>query len=147
MELVCPCPKCKQRVSPFYHPSIHQLSTLEKTKLCHHPNLSSVLITSFQQIACGGALARDWCHGRQRLSPFYHISQLSHSRDSDFHSFSSSKLSDAKDDRIEGALAIRLIISLDFAVTRSSPDSFASFSTSRQNTRRTEMANVEQTQK
>ena len=69
----------RQRVSPFYHPSIHQLSTLEKTKLCHRPTLSNVLRTSFQQIACGGALARDPCHGQQRVSPFYHISQLSHS--------------------------------------------------------------------
>ena len=48
----------KQRVSPFYHPSIHQISTLEKTKLCHRPILSSLLSTSSQQIADGG-LARD----------------------------------------------------------------------------------------
>ena len=80
-------PESKQRVSPFYHPSIQQLSTLEKTKLCHRPILSSVLSTSFQQIACGGALARDLCHSQQRVSPFYHISQLSHSRDSDFQNF------------------------------------------------------------
>ena len=33
-------------------------------------------------------------------------------------------LSDAEDDRVEGALAISLIIGLDFAVTLSSPDSF-----------------------
>ena len=30
----------RQLVSPFYHPSIHQISTLEKTKLCHRPTLS-----------------------------------------------------------------------------------------------------------
>ena len=29
------------------------------------------------------------CHGRHRVAPFCHISQLSHSRDSDFHSISS----------------------------------------------------------
>ena len=81
-------PEGKQRVSPFYDPSIHQLSTLEKTKLCHRPILSSLLSTSFQRIACG-ALARDLCHGQQRVSPSYHITQLSHSRDSDFHNFSS----------------------------------------------------------
>ena len=112
----------KQWVSPFYRPSIHQISTLEKTKLCHHPILSSLLSTSFQRIG-GGALARDLCHGQQRVSPFYHIPQLSHSRDSDFHYFSS-RLCHAEDDRVEGAFAIRFIIGLDFAVTLSSPDSF-----------------------
>ena len=65
-------PKRRQRVSPFYHPSIHQLSTLEKTKLCHRPTLSSVLSTSFKQIVCGGAVTRDLRHGRQRVAPFYH---------------------------------------------------------------------------
>ena len=81
-------PESRQRVSPFYHPSIHQPSTLEKTKLCHRPILSSVLSTSFQRIFCG-ALARDMCHGQQRVSLFYHTPQLSHSRDSHFHNFSS----------------------------------------------------------
>ena len=33
------------------------------------------------------------------------------------------RLSDAEDDRVEGALAIKLIIGLDFAMTLSSPDS------------------------
>ena len=75
-------------ISPFTHCGIHQLSTLEKTKLCHRPILSSLLSTSFQRIACG-ALACDLCHGQQRVSPFYHIPQLSHSKDSDFHNFSS----------------------------------------------------------
>ena len=71
------------------HLIIHQLSTLEKTKLCHRPILSSVLSTRFQQIVCGGALARDCRHGRQRVAPFYHITQLSHSRETDLHGFSS----------------------------------------------------------
>ena len=106
-------PEGKQRVSPFYHPSIPQLSTLEKTKLCHRPILSSLLSSSFQQIA-GGGLARDLCHGQQRVSPFYHISQLAYSEDFDFHNFSSPGFSDAEDDRLEGALAIKLIIGLDF---------------------------------
>ena len=39
-----------------------------------------VLSTSFQQID-GGGLARDLCHGQQRVSPFYHISQLAYSED------------------------------------------------------------------
>ena len=110
-------PESEQRVSPFYHPSIHQLSTLEKTKLCHRPILSSELSTSFQRIACGGGQARFLGRCTQRVAPFYHISQLSHSSDSDFHNFSSPGFSDVEDDRFEGALAIRLIIGLDFAVT------------------------------
>ena len=40
-------PNRRQKVAPFYHPSIYQLSTLEKTKLCHHPTLSSVLRRNF----------------------------------------------------------------------------------------------------
>ena len=37
------------RVVSFCHPSIHQLSTtLEKTKLCHRPTLSSALRKNFQ---------------------------------------------------------------------------------------------------
>ena len=78
----------KQRVSPFYHPSIHQISTLEKTKLYHRSILSSLLSACFQQIGSGG-LARDLCHGKQRVSPFYHISQLAYSEDFDFRNFSS----------------------------------------------------------
>ena len=84
----------KQRVSRFYHPSIHQISTLEKTKLYHRPILSSLLC--FQRIG-GGGLAPDLCYGN-----FYHKSQLSHY------------------DRVEGALEIKLIIGFDFAVTLSS---------------------------
>ena len=95
---------------------------LRRPTPCHRPILSSLLSTSFQQIA-GGGLARDLRHGKQRVSPLYHISQLSNSRDFDFHNFSSHGLSAAEDDRVEGALAIRLIIGLDFAVTLSSPHS------------------------
>ena len=39
--------------------------------------------TRFQQIG-GGGLARDLCHGQQRVSPFYHTSQLAYSEDFDF---------------------------------------------------------------
>ena len=82
-------PKRLQRVAPFYHPSIYQLSTLEETKLCYHPTLSSVLSTSCQQIACGDGQARFLGRCPQRVAPFDHVSQLSLSRDSDFQSFSS----------------------------------------------------------
>ena len=82
-------PKKRQRVFPFYHPSIHQVSTLEKTKVYHRPILSSLLSACFQRIGGGGGLARDLCHGEQRVTPFYHISQLAYSEDFDFHNFSS----------------------------------------------------------
>ena len=49
--------------------------------------------------------------------------QLSHSRDSDFQRFSSPGFLTQKMTELAGALAIRLIIGLDFAVTLSSPDS------------------------
>ena len=55
--------------------------------------------------------------------PFYHISQLAYSEDFDFSYLVFTRLSDAEDDRAEGALAIKLIIGFDFAVTLSSPDS------------------------
>ena len=47
-----------QRDSPFNHPSIYQLSTLEKTMLCHRPTLSSGLNMKFWQIVCGDGQAR-----------------------------------------------------------------------------------------
>ena len=42
---------------------IYQLSTLEKTKLCHRPTLSSVLSTSFQQIVSCDAKEMQRCKG------------------------------------------------------------------------------------
>ena len=70
IETRVPLPKGKQRVSPVNHPSLHQLSNLEKTKLCHRP--IRPMSACFQQI--GGGLARDLRHGKQRVSPFYHLS-------------------------------------------------------------------------
>ena len=43
--------------------------------------------------------------------------------DLDFHNFSSPVLLEVEDDTNDGVLAIRFIIGLDFAVTRSSPES------------------------
>ena len=87
MNLVWPCPMAsKQRVSPFFHPTIHQLSTLEKTNLCHRPILSSLLSTSFQQID-GGGMARNMCHGQQRIPRFFNIPLLVYSKNFDFHNF------------------------------------------------------------
>ena len=114
--------------SVFYHPSIHQIPTLEKTKLCQRPILSSLLSACFQRIG-GGGLARDLCHGKQRVSPLHHISQLAYSEDW-LSQLLFTGLSDAEDDRSEGALAIKFIIGLDFAVTVSSPvSSFVLFDT------------------
>ena len=67
-------PKRLQWVAPFCHPSIHQLSTLEKTKLCHRPILSSVLCTSFQRIFLW------WCPGAWLVSrPTTGVTVLSYS--------------------------------------------------------------------
>ena len=52
------CAVRSQRVSPFYVPSIHQISTLEKTKFYQHSILSS--LTSV----------------RNNGSPFYRTSQF-----------------------------------------------------------------------
>ena len=116
-------PKSKHRVSAFYHPSIHQFSTLEKTKLYHYPNLTSVLNTSFQQIACACALARDLCHGRQRVSPFFHIFSF-RTPGTDFHNFSSPGFLTPKMTELREPLHSDSPFCLDFAVTLSSPDSF-----------------------
>ena len=122
-----------QRVAPFYHPSTYQFSTLEKTKLCHHPTLSSVLSTR---------------HGRQRITPFDHFSQLSHSRGSNFHSLSSPGFLTPKMTELREPLQSRLIIGLDFAVTLSSPECcWTLFAIPSEQTVELKMANVEQTQK
>ena len=64
---------------------------------------------------------------KQRVSPFYRTSQRADSEEFDFRDWYSTKLSDAVEDSADGALsllrAIRFILGLDFAVTRSSPDS------------------------
>ena len=110
----------KQQVSPFHHPSIHQISTLEENKFYQYSILSSLMSVLSQRV--GGA--RDWCHGRQLFSPFYHTSQLSRWE----ACLVFPGLSDAADDRADGGLSmlrvIKLTIVLDFAVTLSSPDSF-----------------------
>ena len=67
----------KQRVSPFYRPSIHQISTLEKTKFYQHSILSSFMSVRIQRV---GALLLS----KQRVSPFYRISQLADSENFDY---------------------------------------------------------------
>ena len=59
-------------------------------------------------------------HCRQRVSLVFPLSQHSYSRDLDFHNFSSPGLAEVEDDTFDGTLQLRLIIGLDFAVTRSS---------------------------
>ena len=113
-------PKWRQRVSPFYHPSIHQLSTLEKTKLCHQSNLSSVLSTSFQQIVVVHwlVICVTTDNGLRRSIIFLSF----RTPGTDLHNFFPG-LSDAEDDRVVGVLAKRLIVGLNFAVTLSCPES------------------------
>ena len=77
-------------VSRVAHTSKCQFSTLEKTKLGYHPTLSSVLRKSFQQIVHDKNQMRSFGRCRQQVAPFAPLSQLSHSKDFDFQSFSSS---------------------------------------------------------
>ena len=58
---------------------------------------------------------------RHRVSPVFPLSRQLYSRDFDFHNFSG--LTEVEDDTFDGTLAIRLIIGLDFDVTRFSPES------------------------
>ena len=67
----------KKRVSLFYHPSIHQISTLEKTKFHQHSILSTLMSVRIQRV---GALLPS----KQRVSPFYRTAQLASSEDFDF---------------------------------------------------------------
>ena len=72
---------------------------------------------------------------------------FSHSRDSDFHNFSSPGFLMQKMTDLREPLAIRLIIGLDFAVTLSSLDSFCVlFDITSGHSAELKWANVEQTQ-
>ena len=89
---------------------------------------------------------------KQRVSPFYRTSQLADSDDFDIRVWVFPGLSDAEEDRADGALsllrAIKFIIGLDFAVTLSSPDSSCVlFDITSEKLCRIEMANVKQRQK
>ena len=124
----------KQRVSPFYRPSIHQISTLEKTKLYHRPILSNLLSACIQ-----------------RVSPFYRTSQLADSEGFDFHVWVFPGLSDAVEDET-GALSLhretKFIVGLDFAVTLSSPESFCVlFDITSEHSAELKWLNVKQTHK
>ena len=63
-QRICPCAVRRQRVVLFYHPSIHQISTLEKTKFYQHSVLSSLMSVCIQ-----------------RVSPLYRISRFAGSED------------------------------------------------------------------
>ena len=75
-------------------------SSLEKTKIDHNPILNNLLVTVYQ------------------ISLIDRLPQQI-SQDLDTHS----GFNEVEDDTIEGILAVKFIIGLDFAVTRSSPDS------------------------
>ena len=88
----------------------------------------------------------------QRVSPFYRTSQFADSEEFDFRVWFFPGLSDAIEDSATSVLSLhretKFIIGFDFAVTLSSPESL--LCSSRHHFRtlcRTEMANVQQTQK
>ena len=100
------------RVAPFYHkvlPRSPRTALFHRAGSSHERNLIGTRVSFTKKL--------------QRVAPFHHLSQLSNSEDSDFHSFFPG-LSDVEDARFEGAFEIKLIIGLDFAVTPSSLDSF-----------------------
>ena len=112
-----------QQVALFYLPSIHQISSLEKTKFYQHSVLSSLMSKRLQQV-----------------SPFYRTSQFASSEEIDFRVwFSQSFLMQQKVARQEffrcierpnsSLVSILLWLFLrlklfDFAVTLSSPETF-----------------------
>ena len=104
------CAVRSQRVSPFYVPSIHQISTLEKTKFYQHSILST--LTSVR---------------KRRVSVLSHFSVCMLRRDwLSYLVFTG--LSDAVEGSTAGVLSLhretKFIIGYDFAVTLSSPESF-----------------------
>ena len=112
------------QVALFYLPSIHQLSTLEKTKFYQHSILSSLMSVRKQWV---GALLLS----KQRVSPFYRTAQSASSEVFDCHicfSMVFTRFSDAVEGSTTGVLTLhretKFIIGLDFAVTLSSPESF-----------------------
>ena len=49
--MICPCAARIQQVALFYLPSIHKISTLEKTKFYQHSILSSLMSKRLQPVA------------------------------------------------------------------------------------------------
>ena len=112
----------KQRVFPFYHPSIHQTSTLEKTKIYQYSILGSLMNVRFQRV--GGA--RDSCHGKQRVSCSIVLLSLRTQRTLTFASGLHQAFWCSRWQRWWSAFPASRdqIVGLDFAVTLSSPESF-----------------------
>ena len=100
----------KERVFPFNHPSFHQICTLEKTKLCHRPILSSLLSACFQRI------------GTTRLYVLSSFSVFA-LQGSDFQRFSYPGFLTPKMTELRDPLQSNSSLVFKFAVTLSSPDS------------------------
>ena len=102
-ELVAPHSKKFHRVSLIDRVPQPHFSTLEKTKNDHNPILNSLLRRVYQ------------------VALIDHL-QKQIPKDLDFRTISSQGF-EVEDNTTDGILAVRFIIGLDFAVTRSSPDS------------------------
>ena len=87
-----------QQVSLFYLPSIHQISTLEKTKFYQRSILSSLMSTR-----------------KKRVALFCDAAQFASSEEIDFHVWFSPAFRCSE---------TKFIIGFDFAVALSSPESF-----------------------
>ena len=85
-----------QRVPPIAHTSKCQFSTFEKTKLGNQSTLSILRRKSFHQIVHDKSQLQSFGRCRQQIALFFSLSQVSHSRDFDFHIFSSPSLLKSK---------------------------------------------------
>ena len=96
-----------KQVSLFLLPSIHQISTLEKTNSCQHSTLSNLMSKHLKQVS----LFFDAAHSMSSEVVDFHIG-----------------LSDAVEASTSGVLSLdhetKFIIGFDFAVILSSPESF-----------------------
>ena len=131
---VCCANKNRSPCSNF--PSIHQISTLEKTQLYQHSILSSLMSKRLEQVA-----PVLWC-----------LLQFANSEEIDFHVWFSLGFLLQVEGSTSRVLSLnretKFIIGFDFAVTLSSPGSFCVLFRHHFRTFcRTGMANVKQTQK
>ena len=122
VELFVPFSQKFYRVALIDRTSWTQFSTLEKTKHGRHPILNNLLKRSFPWIAHGSGDQRIQINLYLHQVALIYLLQQLVSMDLDFHNFFTG-LTEVEDDTNDGVLAVKCIISLNFAVTRSSPES------------------------
>ena len=96
LELMRPCPRSDNGCHRSIINQFINFPLLRRPSFVIVPPWVACLVRALNKM-CGGTLTRDLCHSRQRVAPFNNLSQHFP------HSFSSIRLSDAKDDRVEGS--------------------------------------------